>query len=154
MEISEIFPHCENFSSNRFTVQLFGKIFNLTKFLQTNRGGKICKFPHCVTKEDISRVHQISSSATSTLHPFVFKIPLITEIFKELIIKTLWKMKLIFNRRRVVKGFIFQTLNYYLSTTMFWGLVVFWKLQMVSLLIFNTAFLKGGVRQVYADIYR
>ena len=53
-------------------------------------------------------------------------------------------MKLIFNRRRVVKGFIFQTLNYYLSTTMFWGLVVFWKLQMVSLLIFNTAFLKGG----------
>ena len=42
VEISEIFPHCENFSSNWFTVELFlfGEIFNLTKFLEKNRGGK------------------------------------------------------------------------------------------------------------------
>ena len=33
--------------------KLFSKIFNLTKFLQKNRGGKICKFPHCVSATQI-----------------------------------------------------------------------------------------------------
>ena len=71
-------------------------------------------------------------------------------------------MKLIFNRRRrvVKKGFIFQTLNYYLSTTMFWGLVVFLEATNgVTSNFQHTAFLKGGATglcrhlQVIKNVY-
>ena len=67
-------------------------------------------------------------------------------------------MKLIYNRRRrvVKKGFIFQTLNYYLSTTMFWGLEA---TNGVNSNFQHTAFLKGGATglcrhlQVIKNVY-